>query len=228
MEIRKAGGQDLKETRRWSQVFNWPPSARPVGRGSGGNGPTAVQRPWRSCRFYSQEAKNDALRADPGGGPGEARRASEGGSPTRQRGKIPVANGNHALPGRSHRVGVTSDGAENAPRLRVTYGEDSQESVPPLKHRVETHTASAQSNSAPVPWRWRSRGARIRSHSAGDFIDPKPGVPTRCSTSAKARQTPLACFRCSTPPTEQLRYHDGEELGTLYNIPVIHAVLDRE
>jgi hypothetical protein len=33
--------------------------------------------------------------------------------------KITVANGNHAIPGRSHRVGVTSDEAENAPRLRV-------------------------------------------------------------------------------------------------------------
>src|SRR5947209_6148990 len=66
------------------------------------------------------------------------------------------------MPGRSHRLGVTSDGAENAPRLRVLYGEDSQESEPPLKHRVETHTASAQGSPAPVPWRWRSRGARIR------------------------------------------------------------------
>jgi hypothetical protein len=80
------------------------------------------------------------------------------------RDKITVANGNHTLPGRSHRVGVTSEGTENAPRLRVTYGEDSKESQPPLKHRVETHTASAQDNSVPVPWRWRSRGARIRSH----------------------------------------------------------------
>src|ERR1700736_5767008 len=78
--------------------------------------------------------------------------------------KITVANGNHALPGRSHRVGVTSDGAENAPRLRVTYGEDSKESQPPLNHGDETHTASAQDNSVPVPWRWRSRSARIRSH----------------------------------------------------------------
>jgi len=76
--------------------------------------------------------------------------------------KVTVANGNHALPGRSARVGVTSDGAENAPRLRVTYGEDSQESVPPLESRVETHTASAQGSSSPVPWRWRSRGARLR------------------------------------------------------------------
>src|SRR5262245_11700354 len=67
-------------------------------------------------------------------------------------------------PGTESRVGVTSDGAENAPRLRVTYGEDSKESVPPLKHRVETHTARAQGSPTPVPWRWRSRGARIRSH----------------------------------------------------------------
>ena len=42
------------------------------------------------------------------------------------------------------RVGVTSDGAENAPRLRVANGDDSQESEPPVKRRVETHTASAQ------------------------------------------------------------------------------------
>ena len=33
--------------------------------------------------------------------------------------QITVANGNHAMPGRSDRVGVTSDEAENAPRLRV-------------------------------------------------------------------------------------------------------------
>src|SRR5262249_54856734 len=66
-------------------------------------------------------------------------------------------------PGRSARVGVTSDGAENAPRLRVTYGEDAQASVPPLESRVEAHTARAQGSSTPVPWRWRSRGARIRS-----------------------------------------------------------------
>ena len=81
-----------------------------------------------------------------------------------RQGKSTVANGNHALPGRSHRDGVTSDEAENAPRLRVTYGEDSKQSKPPLKRRVETHTASAQGNSAPVPWRWRSRGARIGGH----------------------------------------------------------------
>src|SRR5437764_1459053 len=88
----------------------------------------------------------------------------QGGSGGGGREKVTVANGNHALSGQSHRDGVTSDGAENAPRLRVTYGEDSQESVPPLKHRVKTHTASAQGSSTPVPWRWRSRGARIRSH----------------------------------------------------------------
>jgi len=52
---------------------------------------------------------------------------------------ITVANGIHAIPGRNLRVGVTSDEAENAPRLRVTYGEDSKESEPPLKRRVKTH-----------------------------------------------------------------------------------------
>ena len=65
-------------------------------------------------------------------------------------------------PARSHSVGVTSDEAENPPRLRVGYGEDSLESEPPLKRRVKTHTAKSQDSSTPVPWRWRSRGARIR------------------------------------------------------------------
>src|SRR5262249_15649719 len=37
---------------------------------------------------------------------------------------ITVANGNHTIRRRSHRIGVTSDEAENAPRLRVLYGED--------------------------------------------------------------------------------------------------------
>ena len=46
-------------------------------------------------------------------------------------------------PGTSHQVGVTNDEAENPPRLRVTYGEDSKESVPPITNRVETHTAKA-------------------------------------------------------------------------------------
>jgi hypothetical protein len=45
------------------------------------------------------------------------------------------------MPGRSHRIAVTNDEAENAPRLTVTYGEDSKESKPPLERRVETHTA---------------------------------------------------------------------------------------
>src|SRR5262245_39984487 len=62
----------------------------------------------------------------------------------------------------SARVGVTSDGAENAPRLRVANGEDSQESKPPVKRRVKTHTASAQGSSPPVPWRWGSRTGNRR------------------------------------------------------------------
>ena len=64
---------------------------------------------------------------------------------------ITVANGNHAIPGRSPRVGVTSEEAEDAPRLRVPCGEDAKESAPPLKRRVETHAASAQDSSTPVP-----------------------------------------------------------------------------
>jgi hypothetical protein len=57
--------------------------------------------------------------------------------------QITVANGNHTIPGRDPRIGVTSEEAEDAPRLRVTYGEDSRGSGPPLKRRVETHTAKA-------------------------------------------------------------------------------------
>ena len=47
------------------------------------------------------------------------------------------------MPGRSRRIAVTNDEAENAPRLKVLYGEDSKESKPPIANRVETHTAKA-------------------------------------------------------------------------------------
>src|SRR6516225_961889 len=57
----------------------------------------------------------------------------------------------------STRIGVTSDEAENAPRLRVANGEDSRESKPPAKRRAKTHTARPQDSSPPVPWRWGSR-----------------------------------------------------------------------
>src|SRR5262249_34841753 len=77
-------------------------------------------------------------------------------------------------PGKDHRDGVTTDGAESAPRLRVRYGEDAKESKPPLKRRVETHTASAQDSSVPVPWRWSSRGAGI-----GRQIDRRAQVNPR-------------------------------------------------
>src|SRR5262249_27546361 len=52
-------------------------------------------------------------------------------------------------------VGVTSEEAENAPRLRVANGEDSQESAPPLQRRVETQTAITQDSSTQILWRWR-------------------------------------------------------------------------
>ena len=65
-------------------------------------------------------------------------------------------------PGRSPRVGVTSDEAENPPRLRVANGEDSKESEPPLTRRVKTHTAITQDSSTPVPWRWGSRTGNRR------------------------------------------------------------------
>ena len=42
-------------------------------------------------------------------------------------------------------IGVTSDGADNAPRLRVLYGEGSKESAPPIEAPSrDTHTARAQ------------------------------------------------------------------------------------
>jgi hypothetical protein len=76
---------------------------------------------------------------------GDRRACPEGvcGGSGSDRSPITVANGNHTIPGASHRIGVTSDEAENAPRLKVTYGEDSKESKPPRKRRVETHTAKA-------------------------------------------------------------------------------------
>ena len=46
-------------------------------------------------------------------------------------------------PAKSHCIGVTNDEAENAPRLKVLYGEDAKESKPPITTRVETHTAKA-------------------------------------------------------------------------------------
>ena len=78
-------------------------------------------------------------------------------------------------PARGHRVGVTSDGAENAPRLRVTCGEDSQESAPPLKRRVETHAAGAQDKLGP--------GSFVMAFSRSEY----KGV-----TSTAAFTTPMA------------------------------------
>jgi hypothetical protein len=73
------------------------------------------------------------------------------------RGKSVLQTGTTRSRDVSARTGVTSDEAENAPRLRVANGEDSQESKPPVKRRARTHTASAQDSSPPVPWRWGSR-----------------------------------------------------------------------
>ena len=64
-----------------------------------------------------------------------------------RQGQVRVTNGNHTIPGQSQRIGVTNDEAENAPRLTVTYGEDSKESKPPLESRVETHTTKTQNSS---------------------------------------------------------------------------------
>jgi hypothetical protein len=81
-------------------------------------------------------------------------------------------------PTRNHRIGVTNDEAENTPRLRVTFGEDCEESVPPLTRRVNTHTATSQDSSIPVPWRWRSCGARITDH-IDRSIKPSGNNPDR-------------------------------------------------
>src|SRR5438128_1813001 len=104
-----------------------------------------------------------------------------------RQGQVSVANGNRAILGRSLRVGVTSDEAENAPRLRVTYGEDSKESGPPVKRRVKTHTASAQDSSTPVPWRWRSRGASIRGSHRPRPVVRCGGVPPGYRLGFRAR-----------------------------------------
>jgi len=69
----------------------------------------------------------------------------------------------------SARVGVTNDEAENPPRLRVTNGEDSKESKPPVKRRANTHTASIQDSSTPVPWRWGSRTGNRRLQRTRPF-----------------------------------------------------------
>src|SRR5262245_8422792 len=71
----------------------------------------------------------------------------------------------------SPRNGVTSDEAENARRLRVANGEDSQESKPPVKRRAKTHTTRAQDSSAPVPWRWGSRTGNRRLQGTSRQLD---------------------------------------------------------
>src|SRR5262249_42163456 len=107
-------------------------------------------------------------------------------------------------PGRSRRVGVTSDEAEDAPRLRVTYGEDAKESAPPVERRAETHTASAQDSSSLVPWRWRSRRARIIG-------------------SHRPRRPPaLAVPRYVRPSTERLRHL----APGVWASPVSHSTAD--
>src|SRR5262249_51588985 len=79
-----------------------------------------------------------------------------------RQGRVSVTNGNHAIAGSIRAGRVTSDEAENPPRLRVANGEDSQESKPPVKRRVKTHTANAQDSATPVPWRWGSRTGNRR------------------------------------------------------------------
>ena len=89
----------------------------------------------------------------------------------------------------SARIGVTSDEAENPPQLRVLYGEDSQESKPPVTRRVKTHTARTQDSSTLVPWRWRSRGARIRGSYRPRGIGSK-----RARKRFKAVSCPRNCW----------------------------------
>src|SRR5262245_11378768 len=96
------------------------------------------------------------------------------------------------MPGRSHRIAVTNDEAENAPRLTVPYGEDLNESKPPLERRVETHTAKAQNSSTPVPLRWRSRPARITGH-----IDQR--IETYCGEQGPRAPLPQSILRLGAP-----------------------------
>src|SRR5262249_43443089 len=123
-----------------------------------------------------------------------------------RQGQVSVTNGNHALPGQSPRVGVTSDGAENAPRLRVANGEDSQESKPPVKRRVRTHTACAQDSAPPVPWRWGSRTGNRRVPTGGVSGRGSGGLQGGCACprggmpSPRGRQGgPRKCHRPAPP-----------------------------
>ena len=101
----------------------------------------------------------------------------------------------------SARIGVTSDEAENAPRLRVANGEDSHESKPPVKRRAETHTGGTQDSSTPVPERWRSRAARIWESYRPEGSN-RPG--TRRTAVGKAevahrRRSSSSCFAERAP-----------------------------
>ena len=78
---------------------------------------------------------------------GEPREKGEEEGERRCAGEVAVTNHKSLLQtgttnlGRRPGIGVTSDEAENAPRLRVTCGEDSMESDHHSAARVETHTA---------------------------------------------------------------------------------------
>src|SRR5262245_32336459 len=104
----------------------------------------------------------------------------------------------------SARIGVTSDEAENAPRLRVSYGEDSLESGPPVKRRANTHTAITQDSSPPVPWRWRSRRARIRGF-------PRPDLSSIGEASPAARALAVVSVEQGRERGRLRDSHDGLE-----------------
>ena len=101
----------------------------------------------------------------------------------------------------SARVGVTSDEAENAPRLRVANGEDSQEPKPPLMRRARTHTAIAQDSSTPVPWRWGSRTGNRRLQ--------------------RTRPFPRGCLDRGTPGSLLMAFPGTGNKGVARNLPQI-------
>src|SRR5215472_7848637 len=101
------------------------------------------------------------------------------------RGKSVLQTGTRRSREVSARIGVTSDEAENAPRLRVANGEDSQESKPPMMRRAKAHTASAQDSSPPVPWRWGSRTGNRRLQGSREGVGDDVLGFIECETDVK-------------------------------------------
>src|SRR5262245_56230069 len=126
--------------------------------------------------------KREGERRGGTGGPAPRRGAGEGAWTGDQR---TVASGNHAS--REEVTGPESPvmGPKTLPGSECDSGKAPGERKPPLKRRVETHTAGAQGSSPPVPWRWRSRAARIRGCDR-----PRRAGPTRAKQGARTGGSP--------------------------------------